>query len=38
MRMHRAKLLPRLTLSEQFQGRELRMRGDQPQQLAADIA
>ena len=38
VRMHCAEQLPCLALAEQLRGRELGMRGDQPQQLAADKA
>ena len=36
--MHGAERLPGLAVAEQFRGRELGMRGEEPQQLAADIA
>src|SRR5690348_8181874 len=38
VRVNRAELPSRLALAEQLHRRELRMRGDKPQQLAADIA
>src|SRR6185312_1835765 len=38
MRVHRGERLSGLAVAEQLRGRELGMRGDQPQQLAADIA
>ena len=38
MRMDGAERLPGLAVAEQLRGRELGMRGNQPQQLAADIA
>ena len=38
VRMYRAERLSGLAVAEQLRGRELGMRGNQPQQLAADIA
>jgi hypothetical protein len=38
VRMHRPERLPSLALAEQTRRRELRMRSNEPQQLAADIA
>ena len=38
VRMHGAKPLPCPAVAEQLRGRELRMPGEKPQQLAADIA
>ena len=38
VRMDGAKRLPGPAVAEQLRGRELRMRGEKPQQLAADIA
>jgi hypothetical protein len=38
MRVHSTDRLPGLAVAEQFRGRELGMRGDEPEQLAPNIA